>query len=85
MRQVIISICVICKGGAIGCYDSERTPAKLDCIKPDGTKCSVKCPNPTHPFSHGFCNQHFEEKMRELIEKQKERRNETNLCKSRCD
>ena len=56
MRQVIITLCVICKnGGSLNCYDSEREPKKMFC---EGCT-QVRCPSPTQPFSHGFCSQHF--------------------------
>jgi hypothetical protein len=57
MRQVLISLCVICKSGSLSCYDSEREPKKIFC-----EDCTEKrCPIPTQPFSHGFCSFHTNE------------------------
>ena len=58
MRQVIITLCVVCKDGtAIACYDSKREDKKIYC-----DQCfQESCPPPTHSFSHGFCLAHAKE------------------------
>lgn len=52
MRQVIVTICCVCKTNKpLACYDSERQPKKMRCVDCTATEC----PTPTAPFSHGFC------------------------------
>lgn len=75
MRQVIITLCVVCEQSGsthmTGCYDSERKEKKLYCVDPYTERsCFCICPQPTQDNSHGYCQFH----LSELLEKIKQRR-----------
>jgi len=62
MRQVLITLCVVCRDGSLNCYDSEREPKKIYC-----SSCTEKrCPTPTERFSHGFCDEHFQGELQRI-------------------
>jgi len=62
MRQVLITLCMVCGTGSLNCYDSERKVKKIYC-----SNCTEKrCPIPTERFSHGFCDAHFPGRVEEL-------------------
>jgi len=65
MRQVIITLCLVCKIGSLNCYDSDREPKKIYC----STCTEKRCPTPTQGFSSGFCDAHFPGRLEELKKK----------------
>lgn len=67
VRQVMISLCCVCKGDAINCYDSEREPQRRYC-----DECNDEvCPLPTDHYSTGFCKKHLKEQMDRIEQRRK--------------
>lgn len=56
----MISRCAICNK-PIQCYDSTREPKLKYC-----DECFDICPKPTGGDSHGWCEKHLNEKLKEV-------------------